>query len=412
MIAVRWFVQTVVSALAQIWANRVRAILTSLGIIVATALVLSVIGAITGLKNFVLSEFETVGARMIFMDGTVPDSMRHKVSWREVQLQEEEIEAILEHCPSIDLLTPHYRVRCEVRYGDIAHQVGAEGIDESWHDVHTRYTIEGRPLSKIDCDEGRQVCLVNETTIEEFNLDNDPTGEYLLIKGRRFLIIGVVETKDVSPMFGGGESRSEIYIPYAQAKKLNPNGWINHALGRIVNPDAAEDAMAEVRFALRTLRGLEPDEEDTFQIGVMQQFIDGFMQMSTVITAVFGGVVGISLIVGGVGIMNIMLVSVSERTREIGLRKAVGAKPTVILAQFLVEAVVLCLVGGFVGLILAQLLMIGFSLMPSAQLAGAEIPVWAILLAIGFSAGTGLVFGILPAYKASRLDPIDALRHE
>ena len=144
----------------------------------------------------------------------------------------------------------------------------------------------------------------------------------------------------------------------------------------------------------------------------MQQFIDGFSRLTSVITAVLGGVVGISLIVGGVGIMNIMLVSVSERTREIGLRKAVGARPAVILAQFLVEAVVLCLAGGALGMVLAQLLMLGLSMAPSAQLSDAEIPVWAIVLAIGFSVGTGLIFGILPAFKASRLDPIDALRHE
>ena len=119
-----------------------------------------------------------------------------------------------------------------------------------------------------------------------------------------------------------------------------------------------------------------------------------------------------TLFVGAVGVMNIMLVVVGERRNEIGLRKAVGAKPSVILMQFLVEAVVLCLVGGALGMVMAQILMIALSLMPSAQLSGAEIPVWAIILAVGFSAGTGLLFGILPAYKASRLDPIDALRHE
>lgn len=412
MIIIRWFVQTVVSALAQIWANRTRSVLTSLGIIVATALVLSVIGAITGMKNFVLHEFETVGAQMIFMDGTVPDSMRNKVTSRGVQLKEEELAAIVEHCPSIDLINPFWFGSYEIRHGEDVKQIVAWGIWETWHDVTTRYVIKGRPFSKIDRAEARQVCLINETAIEEFNLTVDPIGEFLLIKDRRFLIVGVVETKDASPLFGGGQSRSEIFIPFEQAKKLNPNGWLNYALGRIVTPEAAEDARAEVTFALRTLRGLDPEDEDTFQIGVMQEFIDGFMNVAGVMTAVLGGIVGISLIVGGVGIMNIMLVSVSERTREIGLRKAVGAQPAVILAQFLVEAVVLCLVGGAMGMVLAQLFMLLLGLMPSAQLSGAEIPAWAIILAISFSVGTGLVFGILPALKASRLDPIDALRHE
>jgi len=412
MIVIRWFVQTVLLALSQIWANRTRSILTSLGIIVATALVLVVIGAMTGFKNYILNEFETVGSRMIFIDGTIPQSMRHKVTWPSVQLKEDEVNAILEHCPSIDLITPEWNGFYEVRHGDDAKQVAVTGIWESWHDVYTRYCIKGRPFSKIDRDEARQVCLINETAIEEFNLDRDPLGEFLLIKGRRFLIVGVVETKDVSPMFGGGESRSEIYIPFEQAKKLNPRGWINHAMGQLIAPEAADDAKAEITFVLRSMRGLDPEEESTFVINILQQAIDGFTKVADIMTAVLGGVVGIALIVGGVGIMNIMLVSVSERTREIGLRKAVGAQPMVILAQFLVEAVVLCLVGGALGMVLAQVFIIGLSLMPDSLLADAEIPVWAILLAVGFSVGTGLIFGILPAFKASRLDPIDALRHE
>lgn len=412
MIVIRWFVQTVVSALAQIWANRTRSVLTSLGIIVATALVLSVIGAITGFKNFVLNEFQTVGAQMIFVDGTVPPSKRNQISWLSVQLKEEEVNAILEHCPSIEMMTPHWFGSYEVRHGEDVKQIVAWGIWETWHEINNRYCIEGRPFSRIDREEARQVCIINETAIEEFNLSRNPVGEYLLIKDRRFLIVGVVETKDVSPMFGGGQARSEIYIPFEQAQKLNPRGWLNYAMGKVTTPEAAEDARAEVAFALRTMRGLEPEDEDTFDIGVMQQFIDGFMNIAGVMTAVLSGVVGISLIVGGVGIMNIMLVSVSERTREIGLRKAVGARPIVILGQFLVEAVVLCLFGGAIGMVLAQLLMIGFSMMPSAQLSASEIPFWAIILAVGFSVGTGLTFGILPAFKASRLDPIDALRHE
>ncbi|MCB9848884.1 MAG: ABC transporter permease [Phycisphaeraceae bacterium] len=412
MIVIRWFVQTVVSAFAQIWANRARSILTSLGIIVATALVLSVIGAITGMKNYVLNEFQTVGARMIFMDGTVPASMENKVSWLQVQMTEEECNAILENCPSIDLITPHWYGAYEVRHGEDVKQVVCWGIWETWHEINNRYCIKGRPFSKIDRDEARQVCIINETAIEEFNLNKDPVGDFLLIKNRRFLIVGVVETKVVSPMFGGGQARSEIYIPFEQARKLNANGWINYCLARVVTPESANDAQAEARFVLRSMRKLQPDEEDTFVINVMQQFIDGFKKVAGIMTAVLAGIVGISLVVGGVGIMNIMLVSVSERTREIGLRKAVGARPAVILAQFLVEAVAMCIVGGALGMILAQLLMVAFSFMPNAQLSGSEIPLWAIVLAVGFSVGTGLLFGILPAFKASRLDPIDALRHE
>jgi putative ABC transport system permease protein len=176
------------------------------------------------------------------------------------------------------------------------------------------------------------------------------------------------------------------------------------------SPELAEDVKAEVRFLLRSMRKLEPDAEETFQVEVLQQIIDQFNAMAAGISAGAGGIVAISLLVGGIGIMNIMLVSVSERTREIGLRKAVGARPAVILLQFLVEAVVLCLVGAALGLLAGQA--ITLLLQFAEPLKRAQIPSWAVMLAAGFSAATGIIFGMFPAIKAARLDPIVALRHE
>src|SRR5204863_6928994 len=149
-----------------------------------------------------------------------------------------------------------------------------------------------------------------------------------------------------------------------------------------------------------------------FRVEVVEKFLEEFNKVAVTITIVATGIVGISLLVGGVGIMNIMLVSVSERTREIGLRKAVGARPAAILLQFLVEAVMLCLMGGLVGLLFGSLLTKGIASIPAAMLSKASIPGWAIALSFGFSALVGLVFGMFPAVKAARLDPIDALRHE
>ena len=144
----------------------------------------------------------------------------------------------------------------------------------------------------------------------------------------------------------------------------------------------------------------------------IDRFIEQFKALAAGITAIAGGIVGISLLVGGIGIMNIMLVSVSERTREIGLRKAVGATPMAILLQFLLEAVTLCLVGGFIGIAVGRLAAFGLTKIPGAQLDQADIPLWAVALSFAFSAATGVVFGMFPAIKASRLDPIEALRHE
>ena len=174
----------------------------------------------------------------------------------------------------------------------------------------------------------------------------------------------------------------------------------------------AEEAQAELRFFLRRRRNLGAGEPDTFRLEVMERHLQEIKRVAMVMTAVAGGIVGISLLVGGIGIMNIMLVSVSERTREIGLRKAVGARPSAILLQFLVEAIVLCLLGGLIGLIVAQLLISGITKIPNAELELSYIPAWAIGLAFGFSALVGVFFGMFPALKAARLDPIEALRHE
>ena len=174
----------------------------------------------------------------------------------------------------------------------------------------------------------------------------------------------------------------------------------------------AEEATAEVRFFLRRMRHLKPGDPDTFHLEVMERHLKEIQNVALIMTAVAGGIVGISLLVGGIGIMNIMLVSVSERTREIGLRKAVGARPGTILLQFLVEAVVLCLCGGCLGLLGAEALTKGITSIPNAELEMAYIPLWAIGMAFGFSAFVGICFGMFPAIKAARLDPIEALRHE
>ncbi|HCT44957.1 MAG TPA: hypothetical protein DF699_07070, partial [Phycisphaerales bacterium] len=312
----------------------------------------------------------------------------------------------------IETLTPGCRTSWDVSYGKKVEQgVRVTGIWPTWHEIEDRQVLFGRPFSRIDDDENRQVCLINEQGIEELNLDTDPVGDYILVDGRRFLIVGVVETKEVSPMMGGGESRTELYIPFSTHKMMNPYTWTDFTL-QMVDPDKAEDAQAEVRFILRNHRQLDPDDEDTFDMFVIQSAIEDFNTLSNYITVVLAVVVGISLVVGGVGIMNIMLVSVSERTREIGLRKAMGAKPPVVLTQFLVEAVVLCLTGGLIGIAVIQLLVSIAPLIPNSPIETLSIPSWAIWTSLIFSSGVGIVFGMFPAIKASMLNPINALRHE
>ncbi len=413
MILLRLITQTIFLAISQIWTNKVRSMLTTLGIIIGVAAVVATVAATNGLRQWILDEFATFGAKKVFIHGDLPASRRTTLNWRDVQLKPDEVDAIIDHCPSLHLITPHWYGAYDVVAGDRTIQSAQViGIWPQWHDIESRYIMgsTGRPFSALDNQEAKRVILINEKAIDELNLNRDPVGQYVTVKGQRFLIIGVVETK--ATMFGGGTVQSEFYIPFNTARILNPRGWVNYAMAELVSPEKADDAKAEVTFVLRTMRHLKGGDEDTFEVGVLQQIIDQFNKVASGITAGVGGIVAISLLVGGIGIMNIMLVSVSERTREIGLRKAMGARPAVVLVQFLVEAVVLCLAGAAVGLAIGQALMFGLTKIPHSPLKHAEVPLWAILLAVGFSAFTGIVFGMFPAIKAARLDPIEALRHE
>jgi len=413
MIIARIFVQTIALALGQIRANKVRAILTALGIIVGVGSVAAVIAALQGMQAYVLSEFESFGTKKIYIDDDIPRELRGRVHWRDVQLTEEEIRAIAAHAPAVVRITPMRHGAYEVSHGQVSlESVSVVGIWPQWHEIEGRDVEEGRKFNSIDEAEKRQVCLINDKAVEELDLSRNPVGEHINIAGRRFLIVGKVETKNVGAMFGGGETQSEIFIPMSVAKKLNTWGRINYAMAELASPELAEEATAQIRMILRTMRGIKPGEPETFEVQVMQEFLDQFKALAAGMTAVGGGIVSVSLLVGGIGIMNIMLVSVSERTREIGLRKAVGAKPSVILLQFLTEAVTLCLVGGMAGLALGQALTLLIQRIPGANLEQAAIPLWAMFLALAFSASVGVIFGMFPAIKAARLDPIEALRHE
>ncbi|MBO6738555.1 MAG: ABC transporter permease [Phycisphaerales bacterium] len=409
---IRLLWQTVFLALGQVWANKIRAMLTALGIIIGVMGVTGVGTLLNAMEDYVLEQFEGIGAKKMWVWGQVPESKRSVMSWTDAKLTTYEANLILEHATQIETLTPGCRASWEVANGKkVLQSVRVTGIWPTWHEIEDRQVLFGRPFSRIDDAENRQVCLINEHGIEELNLDTDPVGDYILVDGRRFLIIGIIETKEVSPMMGGGEARTELYIPFSTHKMMNPYTWTDFTL-QMVDSEKSEDAKAEIRFILRNHRGLDPDDEDTFDMFVIQSAIEDFNTMSSYITVVLAFVVGISLVVGGVGIMNIMLVSVSERTREIGLRKAMGAKPPVVLTQFLVEAVVLCLTGGLIGIAVVQMLVAIVPLIPNSPIESLSIPAWAIIVSLVFSSAVGIIFGMFPAIKASMLNPINALRHE
>ncbi len=413
-----FYLQAIFLALGQIWVNKTRAFLTALGIIIGVAAITAVIAALSGLKTWVLEEFNTFGASKLFILHNRPEgSDRSNYPFSLIRMRIPELEVLQQHCPSIELLTPITGVGGTIQAGnETMTGVGATGIWPEWHEIESRELLQGRPISAIDESNARQVCLINDRGIERLKLDKNPTNQYILFKEKRFLIIGVVENKPdnmIQADFGAGGTDVELFIPFSTAVKMQQPIFFFLVTAQVKSPELMDEAVAEVRFALRRSRNLKPGDEDTFQSISLDKAVTQFKAMAAGITAVAGGIVGISLLVGGIGIMNIMLVSVSERTREIGLRKAVGATPAAIMMQFLLEAMTLSIIGGVIGLGIGESMAFALTLIPDTpQLAAAAVPQWAVLMSFGFCGTVGVVFGMFPAIKAARLNPIDALRHE
>lgn len=405
--------QSVLLALGQIWSNKMRSVLTTVGIIIGVASVTAVIAAMTGLKNNVLTEFQALGTNKMFIYPENPQQGRQKhASWRHLRFLPEHFKDIADHCPNLDKLTKigsfNDKVKSPSKTVDNASIVG---IEPTWHEIENRSVTLGRPFSHVDESDARQVCLITPDLRDKLLLDRDCIGQDILIGDRTFQIIGLVEPLTSSGMFGGeGRRGDDVFVPFSTVWKLREPFF--HVVATSKSTEVAEEARSEVRFFLRRMRGLQPGDPDNFQVEVIERYLQQFQTIAFTMTMVASGIVGISLLVGGVGIMNIMLVSVSERTREIGLRKAVGARPSAILLQFLVEAVMLCFFGGLAGLLIGQAMTYAISNIPGAVLQRASIPPWAIAMSFGFSAAVGVIFGMFPAIKAARLDPIEALRHE
>jgi putative ABC transport system permease protein len=409
----RLFYQSIYLASGQIWANKTRSALTTIGIIIGVASVTAVIAALSGLKAKVLSNVESFGTNTIFIFPQRPETgpLRHASFWT-IRLLPEQFDNMLEHCPSVAKFSRVGSVgQRTVRYAEKSIEtVNVTGIEPAYHEIESRPVIFGRKFSVIDDMQVRQVCLIEPKLRDELGLDLDCVGQTIRIGYHAFVIVGVIESRPQMNFGPSGRNSYEVFIPFKTVYKLGEPSLQAFAASK--SAEVSAEAKAEISFFLRRMRNIKPGEPDTFQVESLQSALQTFNQIALMVTLVASGIVSISLLVGGVGIMNIMLVSVSERTREIGLRKAVGAKKSAILTQFLIEAVVLCFFGGLIGVGLGQLLTFAISNIPNAQLDKAYIPWWSIALSFGFSATVGVFFGIFPAIKAARLDPIEALRHE
>ncbi|KQZ19117.1 multidrug ABC transporter substrate-binding protein [Mesorhizobium sp. Root552] len=399
--------ETVRLALRSVRRNALRSFLTLLGIVIGVAAVIAMLTIGSGTTEKVKSDIAKLGSNLLVVRaGRPPGPGGHDVVRR--QLGEKELDALNHRLIGARAVAPAAQKQVRVIYGTESLTAGVTGTDAAFLDARDWTLVSGRAFSESESRGGAGVCLIGETVRRQFFQSGDPDGELIRVNRTTCKIIGVLESKGYT---GFGQDQDNVVLMPLTAfqRRIAGNRDIDNIYVAADDATTTTELLPRVENILRDVRHIQPGGEDDFDIRDMTQIAETMTSATTTMTGMLGAVAGVSLLVGGIGIMNIMLVSVTERTREIGIRLAIGAQEKHILIQFLVEATVLSLLGGIIGIV------IGLSLagVASATLAIPFVPSPAVvMLAVGFSALIGMIFGFFPALRGARLDPIEALRHE
>jgi len=394
--------------------NKLRAFLTILGVLIGVASVMGMVSVIQGLNDSMAGQIQSLGSNIIYVSKNELVSFSN---WTEEQRNRPGITlsdalALKELCPSVGAVSPenHYWAPTgnQVKYRNAeARRPAFVGVLPDYEIVNNSFVTEGRFFTESDVHFKAYVCVVGDDVRQALFFESeDPLGKQVTINGDKFTVVGVMEKKRD---FLGESQNNFVVIPYGTFQKIHPEEIELSLAVRATTPELIDKAIDEIEDVMRRRRGLAADKPNNFSISTQEDLMDVYKKITAAIYGVMVLISSIGLFVGGVGVMNIMLVTVTERTREIGIRKAIGAKRRNILWQFLIEAMTLTGVGGILGIIIGVL--IGVIVNVATPLP-ASISLFWIILSFSFAVGVGLIFGIYPAYRAAKLDPIVALRYE
>jgi putative ABC transport system permease protein len=406
-------------ALDNVRAHKFRSFLTVLGIVIGVATVIAISSILTGLRANLIQYVEDFGVNNIYafhLSTGIQMGGRDRAERSRKPLTDEDAEALRNQAPAVEAVSNQLFLWLQgeqktMANGDVKYKQGnISGVSANYASVTNINIAEGRFFNEIDDQHKREVMVIGPQVAEAlFPVQSQIVGSKVTFYGKEFEIVGVLDKRKVAFFMGENDEDNSVFIPYHTARKMSPRSeWI--LLNIRARSGMIHEALDQCEEILRRQRGVKYNDANNFDLQTVDKLVTQFDSIFAMVGLIAIAISGVGLLVGGIGVMNIMLVSVTERTREIGVRKAIGARGRDIVRQFLFEAMTLTFLGGILGVTLAvgasYILMLIFPTLP------ASVPMWAVITGLSVSVAIGLVFGVWPARKASRLDPIEALRYE
>jgi ABC-type antimicrobial peptide transport system, permease component len=389
------FAQSFKMAIKSLLLSKVRALLTMLGIIIGVGAVITILSLGNGMETLMTEQFETMGSNLVMVNIFGFGSTR--------EAKVEDMYNIADKYPEyIGKISPEVSLnRKSVKQGNTTYNSGVSGVSEDYPFISNLTLVQGRFLNYVDISTRQNVCVIGSYLVNEM-FSGDAVGKTIKINGYTYTVVGTLEAKANS---GEGTDDDKVYIPYTNALKLNGSKDVVSYQVSATSNDTSSSAKAVIENMLFEIYG----DDELYFVMNMVEIMDTFSDMMGVLVAVISAIAAISLLVGGIGIMNIMLVSVTERTREIGIRKSLGAKRNDIRLQFIIEAATTSAIGGSIGIVFG---IVAATVAGSLLEIKAQPTLQSIIISFGFSALIGIAFGYMPANNAAKLNPIEALRHD